>query len=68
MRIFCKHEWSVIVDKVTESPFQNAVGCLEAKGYNVDIPHQMCQTERQSITILSCVKCGKVDKTIVKLK
>lgn len=65
--MFCKHEWEVVADKVTEAPIEVALKSLDLAQGEVNIPHKMCRTDRKSITILTCKKCGKVDKTIVAL-
>lgn len=62
----CKHKWKVLVDKVTESTFENAVRVTLTENVRT-IPHQLCQDGRQHIVILSCTECGNLDKTVTKL-
>jgi hypothetical protein len=62
----CKHKWVVLVDRVTESTFENAIR-VSSTNPNKVIPHQLCHDNRKHITILSCTECGNLDKTITKL-
>ena len=59
--MFCKHEWKVMVEKLTESKAELSVrlkmeGKLGAGIFN-----------RKSIIIMACQKCGKVDKTVTEV-
>lgn len=62
----CKHKWKVLVDRVTESTFENAIRITSDYGTKT-IPHQLCHDNRKHIVILSCEECGTLDKTVTKL-
>mgnify|MGYP003480836910 FL=1 len=68
MSIFsCKHDWKVLSETTTESPFEVAAK-MSMDCYNVKIPWQMCQTDRKHIVIVSCNKCGCIKKFVEDLK
>jgi hypothetical protein len=62
----CKHKWTVLVNEITESTFENAIRVTSYDGVKT-IPHQLCHDNRKHIVILSCEECGNLDKTITKL-
>lgn len=64
MKIFnllnrCNHEWRVLVNKTMPSPFEQTKVTKSAKS---SIPSWYFT--KQSIIILECKKCGKINKTI----
>ena len=69
MRLFCNHKWNIISDVTTESKFQHAVKSARENGVagKTNIPHQMCDAERKHIQILSCEKCGKLNRFVERL-
>lgn len=65
----CKHEWIEVSKEVTESKFEVA---MRASGSGraakrVTIPWQMCDASRKVIIILSCKKCGKLNKFVEQI-
>lgn len=64
----CKHSWVKQSDVVTESTFEMSLRNMKvvAKG-NVTIPYQLCDDNRKHIVILTCSKCGKVEKLVTDL-
>lgn len=57
--MFCKHKWTVLVEKMVESPLIRHGGAAE--GIPVDL---MMGTH---IVIMSCEKCGKVYESVEKV-
>lgn len=57
MGLFCKHDWEVLSDKVTESEIEmiSRLG-RTPKTYNSSL--------RKSITVVKCNNCGKIKKFV----
>jgi hypothetical protein len=62
MSIFCKHKWEVMVDKLVPSMVERILQI--SPGRVIDGPGDM---RGFSITILSCQKCGAINKTVVSV-
>lgn len=61
--MFCDHDWELVKDKMLES---GAEQVLQNGGTTTGAKVPQWMFEKKSITILKCVKCGKLDKTIEK--
>ena len=59
-RLFCTHDWKVMVNERTASPMEvlNKNGASPGRG-------NLYMTEEKLVTILACSKCGKLNKTVV---
>ena len=66
MSIFCKHEWKVVSEAVTESKFQHAMKSIDESSASgsVRIPWQMTDAERKHIQVIACDKCGKLKRFV----
>ena len=58
--MFCKHEWEVIIDETTKSTAEKVAN----DGMEGHVRLRRVDYEQKRIIILSCKKCGKLDKTI----
>ncbi|UOL51278.1 hypothetical protein [Vibrio phage XZ1] len=60
----CKHDWMIVKDETTKSSGE-VYGEMTGK---VPTPrnsyHMQELTSRKRIIIMTCVKCGKIDKTV----
>ena len=66
----CNHQWKVQTDKITESTFEHSIkvaNSVARPGSSANLPHQLCCDTRKHILIMTCEKCGKVNKTITNL-
>jgi hypothetical protein len=66
--MFCKHDWEIISEKMTESKWEHTLKVLQThigerlnKG---NIPWQLCDATRKLIQIVVCRKCGKIQKFV----
>jgi len=57
----CSHDWEVLVDKVLQAPIKN-MGQRDYEGKNSTLQWML---HEESITILKCKKCGKLNKTVI---
>ena len=57
--MFCKHVWEVKVEKFVDS-FLERSRCSRVNSCNTGL------AESTHIVIISCEKCGKIDKTITR--
>ena len=57
----CTHDWEIVAEKTMESPAEVAksVGLHAQSAYDDHF-------QRKYILVLKCVKCGKLDKTIIE--
>ena len=63
--MFCKHDWKMLSERTTESKFECAVKSLGGSAIgDVNIPHQMCCTDRKFIQVVYCHKCGKIKRYV----
>jgi hypothetical protein len=63
--MFCKHDWSVLSESVTESKYE--VTIRSTKGFatgKTNIPWQLCDASRKHIVIVCCKKCGKLKRFV----
>ncbi len=60
--MFHKHKWKVLISDTAESAFEHA---LRVSGGGT-IPHQMCNTRRKRIDIVTC-DCGKIKRFVTNL-
>lgn len=58
--MFCKHDWKVLSEKMTESKLQHAIklGFQKLKSGNSS------DLERLFIQVFSCSKCGKLKRYV----
>ena len=49
---------------VTKSKFECAINAVNGNVGNIKIPHQMCSADRKLVQIVSCEKCGKLNKFV----
>jgi len=68
MSIFCNHDYELIQEVVTKSAFEVAYNTVKTSAKGINIPWQMCNTERKHITTLKCTKCGKLKRFVENLK
>lgn len=70
----CKHDWKVLSETVTKSPFEVAMEATRRydDSAGIDrrllIPYQMCYTDRKHIQVVTCSKCGSIKQWITNLK
>lgn len=64
--LFCKHNWKIISEHTTESPFEHALRVARGAGVvgRSSIPYQMCDTSRKFIQVVQCEKCGKLKRFV----
>ena len=58
--MFCKHKWSVLVEKLLPSAISSHPG-IKVERCSADL---LLKTH---VVILACEKCGKIDKTVEKI-
>ncbi len=65
IRLFCNHNWEVLLDELMKSPFSKSgmamESCLESKGSSISAWY----FREKLVVVLACKKCGK-QKTIVE--
>lgn len=54
----CNHQWEVVIDKNVVSGYEQ-LGAADIKNADTNL------FKKKSITILKCIKCGRLNKTIV---
>lgn len=55
----CKHEWKVMVNERTRSPLE------VIKNHGIHVSRgEAWMTEEKIVVILSCEKCGKINKSV----
>lgn len=59
MKLFCKHDWKLISEELTESKLQHAksLGIIIKAGYSTYL-------DRKYIQVYSCKICGKIKKFV----
>lgn len=62
--MFCKHDWTVLSDKVTKSGFEIMAETHEVK---INANTSTCILDRKSITIVACKKCGAIKKFVTEV-
>jgi len=63
MNLFCKHEWEVKDKTILESPYEQ----LSNGGRTIEMEGVPPATfKKKYICIMTCKKCGKINKTIVR--
>lgn len=63
--MFCKHEWEVLSETMTESQFEHAMKVLKPSTQGkFTIPGQMSCADRKYIQIVCCDKCGKLKRFV----
>ena len=56
--MFCKHEWEILSETILPSPYEQ----MEERA--VELKHVIAWFfVKKLIVIISCKKCGKLDKT-----
>lgn len=66
--IFCKHKWKVLSETVTQSMVEMAIAALAGSSRDSsNIPAQLCQGDRKHIQIVTCEKCGKLQRYVERL-
>jgi hypothetical protein len=64
MKIFCKHDWKVLLETTTKSKFEASMEVLGKTNIEkkISLPHQLCCAKRMHIQIIVCPKCGKLKR------
>jgi hypothetical protein len=60
----CMHEWEIVIDKVIPAPIERFFVIEDELESRRRPPKWMFMST--SITVLKCLKCGELDKTIVE--
>lgn len=63
MFLFCRHKWNKVSDLITESSIEVISKALPG----AETPYELAGTNRKHIVILTCDKCGKVNKIVTNL-
>jgi hypothetical protein len=65
---FCKHEWELLTETITESQFEHAASIIRSvSGGKVNIPGQMCDAERKHIQVFTCTECGILKRFVERV-
>jgi len=64
--IFCKHEWKMLSETVTESPYEHSIKILRAHG-GTSIKNFDASTERKHIQTFTCDKCGNLKRFVEEI-
>jgi len=66
--MFCKHEWELVSETVTESTFERTIAALHEVGVTkLDLPWQLADGTRKHIQTFTCKKCGKLKRFVEDL-
>ncbi len=61
MSLFCRHEWKIVSQEITESPLEMTLRASKEAGIILkDARGGLVSTKRLHITTVQCKKCSKV--------
>ena len=61
--MFCKHEWVLLTETVTESKFEVTMKQMK-DGSQFKLPGQLCDADRKHIQVFTCNKCGEFKRFV----
>lgn len=62
----CTHRWEIVSEHIETSSYKHSLNMLQAVGGEMSNLNQLNQ-DGTHILILTCPRCGKLDKTVTKI-
>ena len=67
MNLFCKHDWTVILERTTESKFEHEVKVARSSLGQATLYCGAGDSDRFHIVILTCKNCGKLKRYVSEI-
>ena len=67
MNLFCKHDWTVILERTTESKFEHNAKVAKSWGSQAKVNCHAGDSDRFHIVILTCKHCGKLKRYVSEI-
>ena len=64
--IFCKHDWVLLSEFISESKLEYALKLLKGTGLT-ELTGGCANPERKHIQVFTCNKCGKLNRFVEKV-
>lgn len=63
--MFCKHNWTLLSETITESDFEHLIKTLDQLGLAIGkISSAKAKCTRNHIQVFTCEKCGKLKRFV----